>query len=149
MSLMPFDPGMGKAERRFREALDRLKVGCPQLLVKGTKVSQNNVAREAGVDPSALKRSRFPALVAEIQQWVEAHGGDDAHKSPRQRVLAARAANRDVRKRFEEFKRRHDLAVARVLLLEERLVELTIENERLKALLPTSNVTPIRTEVLS
>jgi len=124
--------------------MERLKAGRPQLLPKGSKVSQNNVAREAGVDPSALRRSRFPALVAEIQRWVEAHHRSDELQSPRQRTLAAKSATRDVRKRLEEFKQRHDLAVARVILLEERLVELTIENERLNALLPVTNVRRLR-----
>lgn len=140
----PSNSSMGKAERRFREAMDRLKAGRPQLLPKGTKVSQNNVAREAGVDPSALRRSRFPTLVADIQEWVEAHHGSDEHRSPRQRILAAKSATKDVRKRLEELKQRNDVAVARIILLEERLVELTIENERLKALLPATNVRRLR-----
>ena len=140
----PSDVGMGRAERRFRDAMERRKAGRPQLLPKGSKVTQNNVAREAGVDPSALRRSRFPALVADIQRWVEAHHGSDEQQSPRQRSLAAKAATRDVRKRLEEFKQRHDLAVARVILLEERLVELTLENERLKALQPATNVRRLR-----
>jgi hypothetical protein len=135
---------MGRAERKFREAFARLKIGRPELLPKGTKVTQNNVAREAGVDPSALRRSRFQALVADIQAWGDAHTADEERKSPRQRVLAARARNKGLRERLAEVAQQRDLAAAKVILLEEQFVALTIENERLKTLLPSSNVSSLR-----
>jgi len=138
------DSGMGRAERKFREAFARLNTGRPELVQKGTKVTQNNVAREAGVDPSALRRSRFPQLVAEIQKWCDAHADDEERQSPRQRLLAVRARNKGLRERLAEVTTQRDLAAAKVILLEERLVALTIDNERLKTLLPPSNVSPLR-----
>ena len=144
--LTPFDPKMGRAERTFREAFARLKVGRPELLPKGTKVTQNNVAREAGVDPSALRRSRFTELVAEIQAWGDAHADDEERKSPRQRLLAVRVRNKGLRERLAEVTQQRDLAAAKVILLEQQLVELTIESERLKALLPSSNVSRMRSK---
>lgn len=142
--LTQFDPGIGRAECRFREAFVRLKEGCPELLPKGTKVSQNNVAREAGVDPSALRRSRFPQLVAEIQAWSSADVDGAEQQSPRQRLLTARARNKGLRERLAEVTQQRDLAAAKVILLEERLVALTLENERLRTLLPPNNVSPLR-----
>ena len=59
------------AEQRFRQAFERLKANKPKVLEVGTPVSQNNVAKEAGCDPSALRKSRFPALVREIQAYLE------------------------------------------------------------------------------
>jgi hypothetical protein len=61
---------MGNAERAFRDAFSRLKKGTPTILPSSASVTQNNVAREAGVNPSALKKARFPELVREIQKWV-------------------------------------------------------------------------------
>nr|WP_302685079.1 hypothetical protein [Pseudomonas syringae]UVN17909.1 hypothetical protein pPsy0479a_00077 [Pseudomonas syringae] len=61
------------AEGSFRSAFERLKTDNPSILAKGTPVSQNNVAREAGLDPSALKKARFPELVSEIQQWIHSN----------------------------------------------------------------------------
>lgn len=142
--LTPFDPTMGRAEQRFREALARLKGHRPELLPKGAKITQNNVAREAGVDPSALRRSRFPNLVAEIQAWGDVHANDEDRKSPRQRVQAARARNKGLRERLAEVTKQRDLSAAKVILLEEQFVSLTMENERLKTLLPLSNVSPLR-----
>ena len=37
---------LSKAEIKFREAFERLKVGKPNILPKGTLLSQNNVAKE-------------------------------------------------------------------------------------------------------
>ncbi len=62
------------AEANLREALECLKVGAQAVLPAGVPVSQNNVAREAGCNPSALRKSRFPSLVAEIQIYRAAHG---------------------------------------------------------------------------
>jgi hypothetical protein len=62
------------AEANFREAFERLKIGAQEVLPAGSMVSQNNVAREAGCDPSALRKSRFPSRIAEIQIYRAAHG---------------------------------------------------------------------------
>lgn len=145
MSSTPFDSGpMGRAEQRFRESFERLKASKSQILPKGTKVSQNNVAKEAGVDPSALRRSRFPKLVQDIQEWIEANGSNDGYQSPRQRILSARSQNRGLRERLVESEARTGLATAKLVSAEARIVELTIENQRPQALLPSTNITPIR-----
>ena len=66
-------PARRSATDRYRDAFERLKLNRPHLLPKGTPVTQNNVAKEAGSDPSALKKSRFPSLIAEIKAYVEQH----------------------------------------------------------------------------
>jgi len=58
------------AEDGFRGAFDRLKRGKTIFLPPGSLVTQNNVAREAGRDPSALKKDRYPLLVLEIQAYI-------------------------------------------------------------------------------
>lgn len=67
---------MSKAETLFREAFERLKTNTPINLPKGTKVSQNNVAKEAGKHPTALKKDRFPLLVLEIQDYLTQQESD-------------------------------------------------------------------------
>jgi hypothetical protein len=59
------------AEVRFRDAFERLKSNRTQILPSGTVVTPNNVAKEAGRDPTALRKTRYPALVREIQTWVK------------------------------------------------------------------------------
>lgn len=145
MSLMPFDPGpVGRAERQFREAFERLKQRKPQQLPKGTAVTQNNVAKEAGTVPSALRRARFPSLVDEIQAWIAEHREDVSQQSPRQKRLAQLSRNRDLRGRIGELEAQRDDALGKLVSAEVRIVELTMENERLRAQLPPSNVSPLR-----
>lgn len=62
---------MSKAETLFKEAFERLKSNTPINIPKGSKISQNNVAKEAGKHPTALKKDRFPMLVLEIQDYLK------------------------------------------------------------------------------
>ena len=131
---------VSKAELKFRDAFERLKQGKPDILPKGTPISQNNVAKEAGVDPSALRRARFPELVAEIQEWIEAHKDEKTTKSPRQMMLAQRSRNRDLKEKYKSLEEQRDKALSQLLDAQARIVELTLENQRLRAQLPANNV---------
>ena len=131
---------VSKAELKFREAFERLKVGKPDNMPKGTPLSQNNVAKEAGADPSALRRARFPELVADIQAWIESHKDEVPQKSPRQMMLAQRSRNRDLQEKVKALEEQRDKALAQLLDAQSRILELTLENQRLQAQLPASNV---------
>lgn len=134
---------VGRAEQTFREAFDRLKRGKSEKLPTGTLVSQNNVAKEAGRDTSALRKSRYPSLIAEIQRWIEEHGGDKP-SSPRQALLAQRSRNRSLREKIEALKAQRDHALSLLGEADARILDLAMENARLQALRLRSNVTPIR-----
>lgn len=140
MPLTTESPRAGRAETTFREAFDRLKKGKPSLLPKGTRVSQNNVAREAGLDPSALKKARFPSLVEEIQRWVDEYG-DQSAKSSSQSIYAQRNRNRNLREQIEALRIQRDRALALLVDADARILALTKENQRLQAERPKSNVT--------
>lgn len=60
---------MSKAETLFREAFERIKTNTTINIPKGSRLSQNNVAKEAGQHPTALKKDRYPILVLEIQDY--------------------------------------------------------------------------------
>lgn len=132
---------VSKAELKFRDAFERLKLGKPDILAKGTPLSQNNVAKEAGVDPSALRRARFPELVAEIQEWIEEHKDEQSTKSPRQMMLAQRSRNRDLKEKYSSLEEQRDKALSQLLDAQACILELTLENQRLRAQLPSSKVT--------
>lgn len=136
-------PAIGGAEKAFREAFDRLKRGKHERLPKGALVSQNNVAKEAGCDPSALKKSRYPSLISEIQRWIADHA-PDAPPSPRKKLFAQRSRNRSLREKIEAQKIQRDHALSLLGEADAKILDLTVENARLQALLPSSNVTPIR-----
>lgn len=112
------------AEQRFRDAFERLKLGVPKVLPKGTHVSQNNVAKEAGCDPSALRKSRFPLLVIAIQEWVDAHKGEQA-PSERQRLLKQRRKNRDTKATIADLKEQRDTVAGLLADADRKIVELS------------------------
>jgi hypothetical protein len=79
----------------------------PQTLPKGSAVSQNNVAKEAGCEPSALRKRRYPALIAEIQRWL-ATNRPQAPVSERQTLLSQRKRNGSFKERIEDMKAQRD-----------------------------------------
>ena len=131
---------ISKAELKFRDAFERLKLGKTDILPKGTPLSQNNVAKEAGVDSSALRRTRFPELVSEIQDWIETHKDEQTQKSPRQMMLAQRSRNRDLKEKYKALEEQRDKALGQLLDAQARILDVTLENQRLRAQLPESNV---------
>jgi len=131
-----------RAEAAFREAFERLKRCKPERLPLGTPVSQNNVAKEAGCDPSALRKTRYPSLIKEIQQWIQEHK-PPAARSPRQSIVVKRKQNRSLKEKIEELKSQRDHVTSLLLEADAKIVDLTGEITRLQALGESSNVTPI------
>ncbi|NSL53549.1 hypothetical protein [Uliginosibacterium aquaticum] len=124
-------------------AFERLKFGVPRVLPKGTSVSQNNVAKEAGCDPSALRKARFPLLVLEIQEWIEANQQSPV-ESARQKSLKERRKNRDKREVIADLKRQRDRAASLLADANLRIVELTEQvadmSARLDQLQPSASI---------
>lgn len=131
---------ISKAELKFRDAFERLKLGKPDIVPKGTPLSQNNVAKEAGVDPSALRRVRFPELVLEIQTWIENHKEEHVSNIPRQMMLAQRSKNRTLKERISALEKQRDDALSKIVDTHAVIVELMLENERLRSQLPKNKV---------
>lgn len=133
------DRSIGRAEATFSAAFERLKSNTPQRLPVGTPVSQNNVAREAGLDPSALKKARFPQLVEDIQAWVAAAPIGPA-ASQRSRDQMRRRKNRSLRERLQAAEQQRDNALNLLVQADAQILVLSQENARLKTLLPEDNV---------
>ena len=125
---MSYSPEQG-AEQNFRDAFDRLKRGKPQRLPLGIPVSQNNVAKEAGKDPSALKKARYPALVDEIQQWVAQQGADHP-LSRRQQASARRKSRTAMQARQTQIIAQRDLALSMLVSSDDQLLHLLKEVEQ-------------------
>lgn len=119
------------ADQRFRAAFDRLKSGIPRLVAKGSPVSQNNVAKEAGVDPSALKLSRHPALIREIQAYVEIAGQRDADK--RARIAKRGRAREEMAAQVLRLTIERDEAQSKSISAQRFLLEVIQERDRLRA----------------
>lgn len=130
------------AEQRFRQSFERLKAGQPKVLAHGTPVTQNNVAREAACDPSALRKTRFPKLIREIQAYLELHKDDVT--SQRQIDLKKRTANRSLAKRLEDAIRQRDASQSRLVSAERRVVELSEQVQSLQQRLDDIQPKPVR-----
>ena len=101
-------------------------------------MSQNNVAKEAGTDPTALKKARHPALVREIQAQLEIAGHEVAAQKVRR--LRNRQRREDLATKSKRFQAQRDHAQAQLVSAQRRVLALLHENTamkvRLAALLP-------------
>jgi hypothetical protein len=123
-------PKTESAEQRFRSAFERLKEGEPILLPKGTEVSQNNVAKEAGADPSALRKSRYPALIRDIQAWVQSRSLERRkHKIRKERQQRARE---NFKTQIEVLLGQRDMAQSQLVSAHRQLLELLQLNASLQ-----------------
>jgi hypothetical protein len=120
------------AEQNFRDAFERLKLGIPEILPRGTRLSQNNVAKEAGKDTSALRKARYPLLVMDIQEYVDKHK-DEESTSERQKLLKRKQKNRDAKELIADLKKQRDKAVDRIIYANLRILELSETVEDLRA----------------
>ena len=132
-------PARRSAADQYRDAFERLKLNRPQLLPKGTPVTQNNVAKEAGSDPSALKKSRFPSLIAEIKTYVEQHA-EERPPSLNQVNLLARQKSRALRDRIEQVARQRDQLASLLSEADAKIIELYDRIAELERQLPASNL---------
>lgn len=92
-----------KAVELFEDAFDRLKRGKPTRLPSGASVTQNNVAKEAGRDPSALRAERYPELLQRIKAYI-ASAKETAGSGKR----AARSRARKIEERLADCRRQRD-----------------------------------------
>ena len=134
------------AEANFREAFERLKAATPKVLPRDPLVSQNNVSKEAGCDPSALRKSRFPGLIAEIQAFLATHT-EERPPSERQRLLKQRQRSRNARETNTDLEAQRDKSAsllveanARIGVLTRRIRDL---DARLEDLQPRASISPL------
>ena len=132
-------PTRRSAADQYRDAFERLKLNRPQLLPKGTPVTQNNVAKEAGSDPSALKKSRFPSLIAEIKTYVE-QNAEERPPSLNQVNLLARQKSRALRDRIEQVARQRDQLASLLSEADTKIIELYDRIAELERQMPASNI---------
>lgn len=134
------------AEDAFRLAFDRLKRDAPQLLPRGTPVSQANVAREAGRDPSALRKARYPQLIGDIQRW-QRH--NPSHHAPSERAVsrAIREVRRDMKSKLAEIIRERDHLASLLLEADAKIIELTAELGEFRSTTTVRQREPLGTNV--
>ncbi|QXI32034.1 hypothetical protein [Pseudomonas promysalinigenes] len=113
------------AEAEYRKAFRRIVEGKAVRVEKGSKPTLANIAREVGRDPSALKKSRYPTFVAEVEAYVESCGSvlEPRDRSLSTQLASARAENKALRQRCAILTDERDAAQSKVLNLQMSLVE--------------------------
>ena len=120
---------MSKAESMFREAFERLKANSPINVPRGTQVSQNNIAKEAGKHPTALKKDRFPLLVLEVQDYLKQSELDNELISKKKQIRKQRT----IEHRLKDCKKQRD-KLASICEAQSNLIDsLTDEIDSLKS----------------
>lgn len=114
-------------------ALERLKKGRPKLVPKGTKITNDAVALEAGRGKGSIKKSRlaFADLIVAIDQAAQAQASPA--REAQAQLTKAKARAEDIRAKLEA-------ALARELCLLRELAEV----KKKLAQLTGANVLPIR-----
>lgn len=127
------------AEQKFRQSFQRLKDGRAIILSSDAAVTQNNVAREAGLDPTALKKARFPDLVMEIQAWVsEAQAA--LPKAQTKKKQQSRNVRRSSKQLIIDLKAQRDIVSSLLGDIDIELIRLNLEVNRLQTLLRTNGI---------
>lgn len=117
---------MGRsAEQEYRDAWQRIKEGKPIRIPVGSPATLANIAREAGKDPSALKRSRFPSLVHEIEidNQLIAELPAYVDRSLSSQLKGARNENRRILLDMDVLRAERDALKSQVLNLQLALLE--------------------------
>lgn len=104
---------VGKAERAYLAAFERLKEGRPEVLPIGTPVSQNNVSQEAGKCASALRLERYPKLAQDIKAYVKAAAASAT--AAKGSTLKPVPGSREIRAQTQKVQ--YDLQASKVLSL--------------------------------
>ncbi len=116
------------AEQDFRDAFERLKKGKTIRLPLGAPVTQANVAREAGRDPSALKKERYPLLILAVQAYVTSKSEQERG---RKRTTDNRA--RTDKQKLADYRKQIDRLSSIVAAQNSTIEDLLDEVDRLKS----------------
>lgn len=112
------------AEVNFRKAFERLTTGDTVILPAGSAVTQNNVAREAGRDPSAFRKARYPELINEIQEWL-ATGANVPEVTPDLPSSQIHSKLDAVMLEAGALREERDLLLSKLLMANDRILLLT------------------------
>lgn len=120
------------AEVEYRKAFKRIIEGKAVRVDKTASPTLANIAREAGKDPSALKKSRYPGFIGEVESFNEIASSvrEEADRSLTAQLKSARQENKRLREDYELLIVERDQSHSRVLNLQQAIVELSFEIER-------------------
>lgn len=111
----------------YYDALDRLKSGKPQVVPKGTKITNDAVSLEAGRKKGSIKKSRtiFAGLIADID--LAAAAQSSPQKTQAQIADKAKKKVRDLQSELDEALGREQSLLMELFEIRAKLNKLTGE----------------------
>ena len=79
---MPRPPSV---EQKLRDAFKRLKSGEPEKIPQESNITMSNVAKEAGVLPSAFRKERYPDIHREVAAYIEVAASTQDERKPKRK----------------------------------------------------------------
>lgn len=115
------------AEIEYRKAFRRVIEGKALRVDKMASPNLASIAREAGKDPSALKKSRYPIFISEVESFNNnvSSAGERIDRSLSAQLKSARSENKKLRECYEQLTIERDESHSRVLNLQLALVEMS------------------------
>ena len=120
----------------YFEALARLKAGRPITVPKGTKITNDAVALEAGRGKGCIKKSR--PIFSDLIQAIDDAAAEQADSINKDKIQLDKAKSS-----AQQYRRELEAALAREVLLLLEVYELKKELAKLTG----GNVVPIRKEI--
>ena len=118
-------PRPKSVESELRASFERLKNDEPKTLPKSTLVTLSNVAKEAGMLPTSLRKDRYPDLHREIVAYAEIN-------TPIVKNRKVRKARESDSRRIKRLKTENETLLTIVNALTTLNEELEYENNELK-----------------
>ncbi|MFK5915563.1 MAG: hypothetical protein QM484_14445 [Woeseiaceae bacterium] len=113
-------------QTEYYAALDRLMKNKPQIVPKGTKITKDSVALEAGRKKGSIKKSResFWLLIKAIEQ--EAHAQTKPIRTDKEKIIKAK-------EKYNHYRTLYEDSLAREVMLIKRVYELEMTISKLRA----------------
>lgn len=105
-----------------------------RLVARGTRVSQNAVAKEAGRDPSAFKLSSYPEEIAIVKAYIKANY-QATSSSITHRLKASREETKKAKNSNDSIVQQRDTALIMLSQAHVTILDLKNENTKLKKLM--------------
>lgn len=120
----------------YFEALERLKKGRPIIVPKGTKITNDAIALEAGRGKGSIKKSR--PVFKDLIDAIDAAAADQARPKDdiKERLSSAKNATDKYRKLWEEALAREASLLFEVYELRKMIAQLTSKDPFPKNVLP-------------
>ncbi len=124
---------MSNVIKEYFDALQRIIDGKPRIVAKGTKVTNDAVALEAGRSKGSIKKSRpvFEDLIKTIEKASKGQQ-DTPLKKAKDSAIKSKAKTDEYKQLYNGALNRELMLIERIAFLEKELRDIKLKNPMLK-----------------